>query len=147
MSLICAGTLKSGQPCQFKGKVKFGGMCGHHKSSTICLPVTIKKPEPEPEPEPELQDKYISFMPISCMKELNLIDKIPKKWRKDILKKDDDDVIDVDIEDIEPINDNIGVECRTKFTFYLYADLKISIEIQYNNSSQFALMMCGLIND
>jgi len=41
----CTGALKGGQPCPYKGKVKFNGFCGYHKRDPICLPVTIK-PQP-----------------------------------------------------------------------------------------------------
>ena len=86
------------------------------------------------------------------MKNLNLFDDIPYKYIKDIIKNDEDD-IEVEIEDIDCDRE---CYCKTRFEFSIpqlyderfgekyYKDATFTIVKEYNSSSAFALMLCGL---
>ena len=85
------------------------------------------------------------------MKDLDLFDNIPYKYIKNIINEDEDD-IDVVIDDMK--SERVAY-CKTKFTFeisqgkmYIWDDEdryeKFVVEKEYNGSSAYALMMCGL---
>ena len=82
------------------------------------------------------------------MKELHLFDNIEYKYIKEIINNDDDD-IEVEIEDL--YCDRIAW-CKTRFKFEIDLGsgngiLKVDLEKEYNGSSPYALMMCGLDTD
>jgi hypothetical protein len=95
---------------------------------------------------------YTNYFMVSQMKELDFFDNISYKYVKDIITNDDDSV-EVEIEDLEC--DRVAW-CKTRFTFSIpqliderfgkkyYKDKKFIVEKEYNNSSAFALIMCGL---
>lgn len=89
---------------------------------------------------------YISMLMVSTMKELDLFDNIPYKYIKNIINEDDE-AIDVVIRDLDC--DTIGY-CKTRFTFEISqgkTDKKFVVDIEYNNSSCFGMLMSGLYND
>lgn len=97
---------------------------------------------------------YTNCLMVSTMKELDLFDNIPYKYIKNIINRDDDD-IEVEIEDLEC--DTIGY-CKTRFTFKLninvsggcmpiMVDKKFVVDIEYNGSSCFGMLMSDLIED
>ena len=94
---------------------------------------------------------YTDCLTISQMKELDLFDNISYKYIKDIIDNDDDAIV-VKIEDLDC--DRVAW-CKTRFTFSLNVDVsggslpimvdkKFVVEIEYNGSSPYALMMIEL---
>ena len=83
------------------------------------------------------------FMNIEQMKKLDLFDDIPYKYIKNIINEDEE-TIDVVIEHLDC---DIIAYCKTRFTFEISQGKtykKFVVEKEYNGSSAFALLMCGL---
>ena len=94
---------------------------------------------------------YTNCLMVSQMKELDLFDNIPYKYIKNIIEDGDYD-IEVEIRDLEC---DIEGYCKTRFTFEISQGKthswdtkdtykKFVVEAEYNGSSCFALLMCGL---
>ena len=109
--------------------------------------------------------RYLKDNTIKDMIKLDLFDDIPFKYLKDIIdfktedyKKYTDGIYDIEVE-IEDLDCDRVAWCKTRFTFSIpqlidesfgkkyYKDKEFVVEKEYNGSSVYALMMCGLKDD
>jgi hypothetical protein len=100
--------------------------------------------------------KYPNFIFISQMKDLDLFDNIAYKYIKGIEECPSCETLEIEIEDMDC--DRVGW-CKTQFTFYVPQYSKemfdtdtvhfecFKVRKEYNESSPYALMVCGLLEE